>query len=78
MIRYLKEQKLLILETEQTSYWIGLKYPAPICLYWGAKIAPEDADMFEPYATTALLTWSCGGNGWNIPCSTEERLKVYR
>lgn len=48
MIRYLKEQKLLILETEQTSYWIGLKYPAPICLYWGAKIAPEDADMFEP------------------------------
>ena len=48
MIRYMEKQKLLILETEQTSYWIGLGYPAPVCLYWGAKIAPEDADMFEP------------------------------
>ena len=48
MIRYLEKQNLLILETERTSYWIGLAYPAPVCLHWGRKIAPEDADMFEP------------------------------
>ena len=47
MIRYLEKQNLLILETERTSYWIGLAYPAPVCLHWGRKIAPEDADMFE-------------------------------
>lgn len=46
MIRYLEKQNLLILETERTSYWIGLAYPAPVCLHWGRKIAPEDADMF--------------------------------
>ena len=44
MIRYLEKQNLLILETERTSYWIGLAYPAPVCLHWGRKIAPEDAD----------------------------------
>ena len=48
MIRYLEKQNLLILETERTSYWIDLAYPAPVCLYWGKKIAPEDADVFEP------------------------------
>ena len=48
MIRYLGKQNLLILETERTSYWIDLAYPAPVCLYWGKKIAPEDADVFEP------------------------------
>ena len=48
MIRYLEKQNLLILETERTSYWIGLAYPAPVCLHWGRQIAPEDADMFEP------------------------------
>ena len=48
MIRYLEKQNLLIFETERTSYWIDLAYPAPVCLYWGKKIAPEDADVFEP------------------------------
>ena len=48
MIRYLEKQNLLILETERTSYWIGLAYPTPVCLHWGRKIVPEDADMFEP------------------------------
>ena len=41
MIRYLEKQNLLILETERTSYWIGLAYPAPVCLHWGRKPARD-------------------------------------
>jgi len=42
MIRYLEAQKLLALETDRTSYLISLQDPAPLCLYWGEKIAAED------------------------------------
>lgn len=48
MIRYLEKQNLLILETERTSYWIGLAYPAPVACIGAGRLRPEDADMFEP------------------------------
>ena len=38
----------IVLETRRFSYVISLKYPAPVCLYWGRKIDFRDADCLRP------------------------------
>ena len=55
MIRYLEKQNLLILETERTSYWIGLAYPAPVCLHWAFVTTTKKARSF-PF-TSRTTSW---------------------
>ncbi len=60
MIRYLEAQKLLALETDRTSYLVSLQFPAPICLYWGEKIAAEDGVAIAvqpPHSSFDMEIW---------------------
>ena len=43
MICYDERQQLLMLDTDNTSYWISLSHGAPTQLYWGLRIDAQDA-----------------------------------
>lgn len=47
MIHYWKKKQLIELKMANTTYWIGLAFPAPICLYWGAHIDARDVWAFN-------------------------------
>jgi len=84
-IRYLSEQKLWILETQRTTYVMGINEQGELQhFYWGRKLArdedlaavhsrPEHASFDSPETMTSLEYPGWGGRQYNEPC-----LKVTR
>jgi alpha-galactosidase len=84
-IQFLPEQKLWVLETERTSYVLGINERGELQhIYWGKKLArhqdlipargrPEHASFDSPETMTNVEYPGWGGRQYNEPC-----LKVTR
>ncbi|MGA2631446.1 MAG: glycoside hydrolase family 36 N-terminal domain-containing protein, partial [Terriglobia bacterium] len=79
-IRYLNEKKLWVLETERTSYVLGVNERGELQqIYWGgrllrdedlaaAKLQPEHASFDSPETMTNLEYPAWGARQYNEPC----------